>query len=94
MEKEMTFDEFVKSMWGTPSKHEPIETKAADDITVTRCRDCPFLEEIQNSWTHSCRLISYSCILDDTKILENCPLQIRGVLVALPSTSKKSLISR
>ena len=81
--KETTFNEFLQIMWSTPSKHEPIKPEVANDITVTRCRDCPFLEEIQNSWTHSCRLISYSCILNDTKILENCPLRVKSINVSI-----------
>lgn len=83
MEKGITFDEFLQSMWGVPPKREPEKPKVADDIAVTRCRDCPFLEDIQNSWTHSCRLISYSCIFDDTKILENCPLRVKSINVSI-----------
>ena len=83
MEKGITFDEFLQSIWGVPPKKEPEQPKIANDITVTRCRDCPFLEDIQNSWTHSCRLISYSCILNDTKILENCPLRVKSINVSI-----------
>lgn len=83
MEKGITFDEFLQSMWGVPPKREPEKPKAVDDIAVTRCRDCPFLEDIPNSWTHSCRLISYSCILNDTEILPNCPLRIQNVNVSI-----------
>ena len=81
--KEITFDEFLKIMWGVPLKHEPIEPKVTDDITVTCCRKCPFQEDIQNSWTHSCRLISYSTILNNSKILENCPLRVKSVNVSI-----------
>ena len=81
--KGMTVEEFIKFMWGPPLKQEPEKPKAADDITVTCCRECPFQEDIQNSWTHSCRLISYSTILNNSEILPNCPLRLKSINVSI-----------
>ena len=83
MKKEMTVNEFLQSMWGVPLKKEPEKPQAADDITVTCCRECPFQEDIQNSWTHSCRLISYSTILNNSEIMPNCPLRLKSVNVSI-----------
>ena len=81
--KGMTVEEFIKFMWGPPSKQEQAEPKVADDITVACCRECPFQEDIQNSWTHSCRLISYSTILNNSEILPNCPLRLKSINVSI-----------
>ena len=81
--KGMTVEEFIKLMWGSPSKQEQAEPEVADDITVACCRECPFQEDIQNSWTHSCRLISYSTILNNSEILPNCPLRLKSINVSI-----------
>ena len=52
--------------------------KLADDGFFFKTR-----EDIQNSWTHSCRLISYSTILNNSKILPNCPLRLKSINVSI-----------
>ena len=81
--KGMTVEEFIKFMWWAPSKQESSEPEVANDITVTCCKKCPFQEDIQNSWTHSCRLINYSTILNNSEILPNCPLRLKSINVSI-----------
>lgn len=86
---EKTLADFFEELVGISPEKEPTPPIAADDITVTCCRECPFQEDIQNSWTHSCRLISYSTILNNSKIMSNCPLQLKSINVSLDRSKIK-----